>query len=150
MVVEDVMMKPSGAANYAVSRSGTLVYMPAGAVSPTPVTSLVWVDRTGHEEPVKVPMRAYGPPRISPDGTRVALGIPDQQANIEIWILDLGQERLRRLTFSRHGWLARLDERDRSSFELSSRLENGSEENINRDECCRARAHETADALKAF
>ena len=30
------MMKPSGAADYAVSRLGTLVYVPDGAVEPTP------------------------------------------------------------------------------------------------------------------
>ena len=36
VTVERVMMKPSGAASYAVSRLGTLVYVPDGAVEPTP------------------------------------------------------------------------------------------------------------------
>jgi serine/threonine-protein kinase len=98
-VVEQVMMKPSGAANYAVSRSGTLIYMPRGVTDQTPLRSLVWVDRNGHEEPISAPPRRYGPPRISPDGTRLALTINDQ-GNTEIWIWDFARENLRRLTFA--------------------------------------------------
>jgi Tol biopolymer transport system component len=98
-VVEDVMMKPSGAANYAVSGPGTLVYMPGAVGGQTALRSLVWVDRKGHEERIKAPLRGYGPPRISPDGTRVAIGILDQ-GNSEIWIWDLAREMLRRLTFA--------------------------------------------------
>ena len=60
-VVEHVMMKPTGAANYAVSRQGTLVYVPGGVSVQTTPRSLVWVDRKGHEEPIKAPLRAYGP-----------------------------------------------------------------------------------------
>ena len=52
-VVEHVMMKPTGAANYAVSLAGTLVYMPGGPSAQTTPRSLVWVDRKGHEEPIK-------------------------------------------------------------------------------------------------
>jgi len=97
-VVQDVLTKASGGANYAVSRPGTLVYIP-GAAAETPIRSLVWVDRKGHEEPIATPLRAYGPPRLSPDGTRVATSIEDQ-GNIEVWIWDLARETLRRLTFS--------------------------------------------------
>jgi len=97
-VVQDVLTKPSGGANYAVSRPGTLVYMP-GTAAETPIRSLVWVDRKGHEEPISAPLRAYGPPRLSPDGTRVAMSIVDQ-GNSEVWIWDFAQETLRRLTFS--------------------------------------------------
>jgi eukaryotic-like serine/threonine-protein kinase len=98
-VVDNVMMKSSGAANYTVSRTGTLVYTPTGAVVSTPITSMVWVDRTGHEEPLGAPPRAYGPPRLSPDGTRVAVGIVDE-GNTEIHVWDLAQKELTRLTFS--------------------------------------------------
>ena len=97
-VVQDVLTKASGGANYAVSRPGTLVYIP-GAAAETPIRSLVWVDRKGYEEPIATPLRAYGPPRLSPDGTRVATSIEDQ-GNIEVWIWDLARETLRRLTFS--------------------------------------------------
>jgi serine/threonine-protein kinase len=97
-VVQDVLTKASGGANYAVSRPGTLVYIP-GAAAATPIRSLVWVDRKGHEEPIAAPLRAYGPPRLSPDGTRVAVPI-DDQGNIEVWIWELTRKTLRRLTFS--------------------------------------------------
>jgi Tol biopolymer transport system component len=89
---ENVMVASTGAANYAVSRSGTLVYLPGGASG----RSLVWVDRQGHETPIKAPTRAYAIPRISPDGTRVALDIRDQEN--DIWIWDLARETLTRLT----------------------------------------------------
>ena len=98
-VVERVLMKSSGAANYALSRSGTLIYMPADVGVQTALRSLVWVDRNGREERIKAPLRAYGPPRISPDGTRLAIGILDQ-GNTEIWIWDLVKETLRPLTFA--------------------------------------------------
>jgi eukaryotic-like serine/threonine-protein kinase len=99
-VVERVPMKPSGAANYAVSRAGPLLYM-IGAVDQTTPRSLVWVDRKGHEEPIRVPLRPYGTPRLSPDGTRVAVEVYDQ--NTDIWIWDLARETLRRLTFDPAG-----------------------------------------------
>jgi serine/threonine-protein kinase len=90
--VEYVMVGSSGAANYAVSRSGTLVYAPGR----TSARSLVWVDRQGHETPIKAPPRAYAIPRLSPDGTRVALDIRDQEN--DIWIWDLARETMTRLT----------------------------------------------------
>jgi serine/threonine-protein kinase len=97
-VVERVLMKPTGAADYAVTRQGTLVYVPSGT-DEEPMRSLVWVDRKGREELVRAPLRAYGLPRVSPDGTQVVVTIYDQE-NTEIWIWDLVRETLRRLTFS--------------------------------------------------
>jgi hypothetical protein len=96
-VVERVMTKQTGAANFAVSRGGTLSYVPAGAGSGaiTP-RSLVWVNRQGREDLIKAPPRAYVQPRLSPDGTRVALEIADQ--DYDIWIWDLSRQTLTRLT----------------------------------------------------
>ena len=96
-----IYLKTAGAANYAVSRPGTLVYMPGGASAQTTPRSLVWVDRKGHEEPIKAPLRAYGTPRLSPDGTRLAAEVYDQ--NSDIWIWDFARETLRRLTFDPRG-----------------------------------------------
>ncbi len=98
-VVEQVMIKPSGAANYAVSRQGTLFYVPGGVSVQMSPRSLVWVDRKGHEEPIKAPLRAYGTPRISPDGTRLLIGISDQESN-DNWMWDFERETLTRLTFA--------------------------------------------------
>ncbi len=70
--------------------------MPGGAQAAAPRT-LVWVDRQGREEPLKAPPRAYMYPRLSPDGTQVALDVRDQEN--DIWIWDLARETLTRLTF---------------------------------------------------
>jgi serine/threonine-protein kinase len=59
---------------------------------------LAWVDRSGREEPLPAPERAYRLPRISPDGTRVAIEIDDQED--DIWTWDFGRQSLTRLTFS--------------------------------------------------
>ena len=95
-VVEDVWTAGGGAANYAVSRSGTLVYVPAAGTQ-TP-RSLVWVDRKGKETPIRRRCACTTSPRLSPDGTRVALTIRDQENDIWIWDLDAGGP-LTRLTF---------------------------------------------------
>jgi serine/threonine-protein kinase len=99
-VVEGVLMKPRGAANYAVSRAGTLLYMVGVSDQMTP-RSLVWVDRKGHEEPIGAPPRAYGTPRLSPDGTLLAAEIYD--LDTDIWIWDFARKTLRRLTFAPEG-----------------------------------------------
>jgi serine/threonine-protein kinase len=56
----------------------------------------VWADRTGKEEPLGTPQRAYEHPRLSPDGTRVAINSTDQEN--DVWIWDLRRPTLTRLT----------------------------------------------------
>src|ERR1051325_4589575 len=85
---------PSGVGHFAVSAQGTLAYIPFKAV--VEQRALVWVDRNGHQNPLNAPLRSYQYPRISPDGTRVALDIRDQDT--DIWIWDLVRETLSRLT----------------------------------------------------
>jgi serine/threonine-protein kinase len=94
-VVESVTTLRTGAAEFSVSRTGALVYLPGGATTAT--RSLVWVTRQGHEAPIAAaPPRAYLQPRLSPDGTRVAVFIADQRG--DIWIYDLARQTLTRLT----------------------------------------------------
>ena len=97
-MVEGVQVNAGGWAQYALADDGTLVYLP-GSVGGTEMRSvLVWVDRlTGEETPLAVPPRGYVYPRISPDGTRVAVDSIDQQQ--DIWVWDLTGETLTRLTF---------------------------------------------------
>ena len=57
-----------------------------------------WVDRNGDEEDIPVPPRVYRQPRVSPDGTRVAVAIVDGD-NLDVWIWDLARETLTQLTF---------------------------------------------------
>jgi serine/threonine-protein kinase len=58
----------------------------------------VWVDRAGREEPLVAPPRAYMHPRLSPDGTRIAVYIQDQEQ--DLWMWDLRRATLTRLTFA--------------------------------------------------
>jgi serine/threonine-protein kinase len=96
-VVEHVASLANGAAEFSVSRTGSLVYVPGTLDAQGTVRSLVWIDRKGHEEPIKAaPARAYFNLRLSPDGTQVALEVSDQEA--DIWIWHLTREKLTRLT----------------------------------------------------
>ena len=85
-----------GAGDFAVAADGTLVYVDAPGSLAANARTLVWVDRTGKEEPVGAPPRAYQHPRLSPDGTRVALASTDQEN--DLWIWDLRRAGLTRLT----------------------------------------------------
>src|SRR5205085_5341954 len=80
-----------------ISRLGTLVYVPRGTGAAFTARRLVWVDRKGHEQPINAPPRAYTIPRISPDGTRIAVDIRDQDS--DVWVLDIAHGTWKRLTF---------------------------------------------------
>jgi serine/threonine-protein kinase len=96
-VIDQIQTESTGEANFAVSRQGTLVYVPGGLTSVSlQARSLWWVNRQGREEPIKAPPRPYAIPRLSPDGTRVALDVRDQ--NSDIWIWDLARQTLTPLT----------------------------------------------------
>jgi serine/threonine-protein kinase len=87
----------TAAGDFAVSMDGTLVYVQAPAdLAERSARTLVWVDRRGKEEPIPAPPRTYTYPRLSPDGTRVALDIRDQQN--DVWIWDLRRATLTRLS----------------------------------------------------
>ena len=70
-VQEGVLTKPGGAANFSVSDNGTLIYV-SGTAAPLQARSLVWVDRSGKEEPVGLSTGDYFTLSLSPDGTRAA------------------------------------------------------------------------------
>jgi len=95
-VVEGVMQSTtSGAAQYSISRTGSLVYIPGGVQASQ--HRLVWVNRKGAEEPVAAPARAYVFPRLSPDGRRLAVTIQGQ--DVQLWLYDLSREMLTRFAF---------------------------------------------------
>ena len=95
-VVPQVLTTSFGAAEAALAHDGTLAYVAAGAGSGIART-LVWVDRQGHETPIAVPPRVYSSPRISPDGTRVAVTATVDQ-DVDIWLGDLIRATLTRVT----------------------------------------------------
>ena len=96
-IVEQVRMSDTtGTADFVIAENGTLVYSP-GAIGGMTTRTLAWVDRSGREQAIKAPPRAYLVPSLSPDGARVALDIRDQDN--DIWLLDFKRETLARLTF---------------------------------------------------
>jgi serine/threonine protein kinase/Tol biopolymer transport system component len=101
-VLEDVLWI-NGPQQYAVSNSGTLVYIPgmAGDTFASNKRTLVWVDRKGKEEFTSAAPNSYFGPRISPgDGARVAIGIWTGVGAGDIWIWDIVRETMTRLTFN--------------------------------------------------
>jgi len=86
----------TGAAEFAVSNTGSIVHLPgtAGNVE----RRLAMVDRTGQVVPLKVPPGRHSVPRLSPDGTRVVFQA-DEGKDASIWIYDMsGTTQPRRLT----------------------------------------------------
>jgi eukaryotic-like serine/threonine-protein kinase len=95
-VVEGVLQSTTnGDAQSSFSATGSLVYVPGGVQAAQ--LRLVWVNRNGAEQSLAVPVHAYGQPRLSPDGRRVAVGIAEHER--QVWLYDLSRETLTRLTF---------------------------------------------------
>jgi len=95
-VVEGVLQSAiSGAAQYSLSSTGSLAYVPGSMQADQ--RKLVWVTRNGAEQPIAAPARAYRIPRLSPDGRRVVVAIDEEGA--QTWLYDLSRDTLTRLTF---------------------------------------------------
>jgi serine/threonine-protein kinase len=95
-VVEGVVTKVSGAADFAMAANGTLVYR-TGSVFGLSLRTLLWVDRQGREEPVPAAPRRFTHLSLSPNGSQVALDAEDQQN--DIWIWNFSRRILSRATF---------------------------------------------------
>jgi eukaryotic-like serine/threonine-protein kinase len=85
----------SGAGQFSVSASGSLLYVPGG-IFPDPERSLAWVDRNGASQPLSLSTRPYSTPRISPDGRRFLFWT---QGDRNVWAHDLSRGVTTRLTF---------------------------------------------------
>jgi eukaryotic-like serine/threonine-protein kinase len=97
LVIPDVVTTPTGGVDAVVAGDGTLAYVSGGGGVGGGQRTLVWVDRQGRETPIPTPPREYVQPRLSPDGTRVAVSALDQE--LDIWVWDLGRTALTRVTF---------------------------------------------------
>jgi Tol biopolymer transport system component len=92
-VVDNVAEAVNGAAELTASDNGTLAYLPTERYRST----LAIVDRQGVPQRLALPVHTFASPRVSPDGSRIAvqtIGI-----NCDIWIDDLARGTLSRLTF---------------------------------------------------
>ncbi len=96
-VVQEVRQVENNYVDYAISNIGTLVYVPSTSTGGLDRT-LVWVDSRGQEEPLAAEPQGYQSPRISPDGSRLAITVVESGGS-DVWIYDLEREILTRLTF---------------------------------------------------
>jgi hypothetical protein len=83
------------AAQFAVSETGTLVYVAGGFER-----SLVLVDRNGRETPIALPARGYRFPQFSPDGKLLTVTIDPRPS--AIWVVDLTRGSATRVTTESH------------------------------------------------
>ncbi len=95
-VVEGILQSTTtGAAQYSISATGSLVYIHGDAQAVQ--NRLVWVNRNGAEQPLAAPARPYVFPRLSPDGRRLAVTLQGQE--VQLWLYDLSRETLSRFAF---------------------------------------------------
>ena len=90
-----ITLNDTGAAQFSLSESGALVYIPGG-IFPDRGRSLVWMDRNGTATPVGAPPRPYLGPRLSPDGKRFAVGTIGLTTSV--WIYSFTSGTMTRLT----------------------------------------------------
>jgi serine/threonine protein kinase/Tol biopolymer transport system component len=107
-VLPHLFTKPTGAGQFVVAVDGTLAYVDAPDGTSAKPTTLMWVDRQGREEPLMVPAPPYSyrQPRMSPDGTRVALVMSESGTGPDenIWVWNLARQKLTRLTLASSGY----------------------------------------------
>jgi eukaryotic-like serine/threonine-protein kinase len=85
-----------GAAQFALSAGGSLIYLPPGGGGPP--MSLVWASRTGAVSPAAPGKGFFSGVRLSPDGRRAVVSVSDGNADVHIY--DLARGTLTRITYS--------------------------------------------------
>jgi serine/threonine-protein kinase len=83
-----------GSAQLDFSRNGTIVYRTGGAEG---LRTVQWLDAAGKTQPIVTEPAACLFPRLSPDGSRLALMVT-QESSTDLWIYDLQRGSKSRLT----------------------------------------------------
>jgi len=97
-VVEGVACDPnSGGAQFSSSRTGTLIYRSGRAAATR--WSVTWIDSTGRMQPLRPTPAVCLGPRLSPDGSRLALSVLGA-SGYEIWVYDWQRDLMTRLTMT--------------------------------------------------
>jgi hypothetical protein len=91
----------SGSAQFDVSASGTLIYRKGAGSTAQALATIQWLapgaDGAGKKEPLRSKPGIYISPRLSPDGTRLAMMVMEQGA-MDLWVYDLRRDAMTRLT----------------------------------------------------
>jgi serine/threonine-protein kinase len=90
----------TNAAQFNISDEGTLVFV-SGGIYPEGRRFATWVDRTGKEKRLDLPLRHYLCPRLSPDGRRLAVNVGGRN----VFVMDLERGTTTRLTANIDGGL---------------------------------------------
>jgi serine/threonine-protein kinase len=119
-LLEGMLARTTLAPEFDISRNGSLVYLSGQ----TPDMSLTLVDHQGVGGTVAEDLRFPRAPRVSPDGGRVIVEL-QEGGNQDIWVYDLEQATMTRLTFEGNNrypsWMP-----DGESFAFSSSREGAS------------------------
>jgi serine/threonine-protein kinase len=94
-LLERIDIGRSGGAPFAVAEAGTLVYLPGR--TDLPHRTLVMVDGEGRSTPLTSMRGPYGHPRLSRDGSHVAVAI-ESENGADVWIYDVRRGTRTRLT----------------------------------------------------
>ncbi len=89
VVQDNVDLTAAGAAVYGVARTGTFVYVPVSGTE----RKLLWVDRSGVAVPLLDTGDDYWLPRVSPDGSKLAVGM-----GADVYVIDLERRARSRVT----------------------------------------------------
>ncbi len=93
-ILDGVVAKPTGASDFAVADDGTLAYLAGGSLGDD--SSLVWVDRQGHQEPLTgLSRQNYQTVRVSPKGTHLATDFGQPR---DVWSYDVARGTAIRVT----------------------------------------------------
>jgi serine/threonine-protein kinase len=84
----------SASAQFAVSATGTLVYLPGRSTGGVPIH---WMTHEGRTTPLRATLANWFDPQFAPDGRRLALQINDGQN--DVWVYEWARDTLTRLTF---------------------------------------------------
>ena len=118
--LEGVTPNPlNGAAQMAVSSSGTLVYV-SGQGTFLANTSLVWMTRDGKTTPLRATPANWRDVHFAPDGNRIAMSIDDGK-QADVFVYDWARDTLSRLTFDSGGISAPVWTPDGRRITFSSR-----------------------------
>jgi serine/threonine-protein kinase len=94
-VLDQVSYSIFGSAQFDFSQGGTVVYRRGGGNG---LVTVQWLDGAGKTQPLLTKSGAYGRPRVSPDGRRMALEVTDGSGS-DVWSYDWQRDNLARLTF---------------------------------------------------
>ena len=98
-LVEGLMTRFSGRSSpsFDLSDNGSLVYISGPADAGALTSTMLWLDRDGQEESLPLPALAYNQPRLSPDGSRLAVRVTEQDRGA-LWVFEVRTGASLRLT----------------------------------------------------